>query len=365
MWWIEANKLFGYKKLVLCNHSFPDTDDYRRLFDKHKDFVQVYQMHYFPSVELNSTNSDNADEHHTYLDNFNQIHWKNTVVFEALVYNECYMRNIGRYKHVAVQGADELVIPRTNVKLLHDVDTFNLISGLELHSVNNKQALNLLLDVESSCNATTTATTTKRRKNKAKLSPSPPIDSYLRRLKKINEGSEQFYFKMGQYLTDVSVDLILNAFDKYLSSDVFEQIEAFNNNNNKKQQQQQQQQHARSGQGERRVHLITVLDTSYRKYNYTFRLHTERDINYARNLVKIYRLLIGDFKAAYAPLLKQLSVNQFDRFVYFADPMMFHFMGKSIFSTDHTLSVNVHATEEYDARQFSSLLRELVAHVQE
>ena len=319
LWWIEANKRFGYTKLVLCNNSFPDTGDYRRLFAKHADFVQVYQMNYYPNYEFNQTTL--RDDQHDYLRQFNQVHWYTTIMFEVLMYNECYMRNMDVYKHISVQGADELIIPRTNRKLLRDADNFELISGLELSNVNDKHALNKLLDIEAHCPVLGTSQT-----SLAAPDIEAPVDSYLSRLEKVKNTKQPFHFRMATYLRDVSVDLILGEFERYLASETFRRLEQAN-----------------------QPHLIRLNDSSFKDYEYNFVLKTRKDVNYARNIVKVYRLLVGEFKKTNAKALAKLSSNQYDRFVYLAGSLTGFACGKSIYNTDLTMSVQVHYEHESEA----------------
>ena len=39
-WWIELNRRAGYKKIVFCNNSIPNTKEFNDLFEKNKDFVE-------------------------------------------------------------------------------------------------------------------------------------------------------------------------------------------------------------------------------------------------------------------------------------------------------------------------------------
>lgn len=48
-WWLELNKRSGYDKIVMCNNSIPDTDEFRAIFKKHSGFVQVNQLQCLPN----------------------------------------------------------------------------------------------------------------------------------------------------------------------------------------------------------------------------------------------------------------------------------------------------------------------------
>ncbi len=222
------------------------------------------------------------------------------------------------YDYIA--GADELIIPRTNKKLLTDVDNYELISGLKLNNVNDKSTLNQLLDIESYCPTLGPSST-----NVNAPDAEAPIDSYLSRLEKEKKTNQPFHFRMATYLRDVSVDQILKEFERYLASETFQRLEK-----------------------EKQPHLIRLNDTSFNNYEYNFVLKTPKDVSYARNFIKVYRLLVDEFKKKNAKKLIQLSSNQYDRFVYFAGSLTGFACGKSIYNSDLTTSVQVHYEHESD-----------------
>ena len=148
LYWIELNKKFGYEKIAVCNHSFPNTKEYNELFAKHSHILQIYQLKYVPNFVSQSTT--NMSEHeHIYLTSFNDMHWSLTVPLEVLMYNQCYMDHSDTYKYISINGADELIIPRTYPALFREQDTVALVTGLNMANINDKRALSEALNVTS------------------------------------------------------------------------------------------------------------------------------------------------------------------------------------------------------------------------
>ena len=135
---------------------------------------------------------------------------------------------------------------------------------------------------------------------------------------------------MGHYLRDYTVDLILNAMDAY-----FAQSSVDNNQTH---------------------HVLSIVDPSYANYTFRFEMKNAREVKYARNLAKIYRLLVGDFKRAHNATLAA-HLNQFSRFMYVSGSFTGHLCGKSIYDTSDTLAVNVHYPDKHNERNIYSSLQ--------
>ena len=325
MYWIELNKLFGYRKVALCNHSFPDTQQYAELFAKHAQFVHVYQLKTFPNfVKRQERQTQHA---HNYFHSFNEVNWQLTVPLEVLSYNECYMDNLDTYKYISINGADELIIPRNVRKIATERDTIELIADLDLANVNDKRSLNALLDIESQCASPQDdkENNDNDNDNSEDTSRPAPIERYLGRLDSgaKGHGNLNFHFGMGHYLRDFSVNLILDAFDSYFNSTAYAPQDD--------------------------EHEIKVIDPSYQNFTFRFILNGKRQVSYVRNLAKIYRLLVGDFKRARHRTLAT-HLNQFSRFVYVSGKLTQHLCGKSIYNTRSVLGVNVHYPDKYEKK---------------
>ena len=335
LYWIELNKKFGYEKIGICNHSFPATANYNQLFAKHKDFVQMYELKFFPNLQLGQGNA--TDETHVYYTSFNQVHPELTVPLEVIMYNECYLDNFEHYRYVAINGADELVIPRTNAKFRKDATLVDYIAKLDLSRVGDRKTLlNNNLDMQAFCNVSVDDEKQQQQQQHQPIEAAPIVNylSGLERLIKTKsnyEPSVNFHFLMGHYLKDVSIELILTAFDTYFNS------KEYHNRTN-------------SQAKPNGTHVISVVDTSYENFTYTFVLNDQYEINYLRNLAKIYKLLIGDFKSKHRAVLAK-HLNQFNRFLYFSGNLTDFLCGKSIYNTAEVMAVSVHYLDSLDTSQ--------------
>ena len=48
-WSIELNRLIGFDRFILSNNSVPNTKEFKRIFEKNKDFLHVVQYNYLPN----------------------------------------------------------------------------------------------------------------------------------------------------------------------------------------------------------------------------------------------------------------------------------------------------------------------------
>jgi len=176
-------------------------------------------------------------------------------------------------------------------------DNLVLISQLKLDS--NSNIPTKLTNLESSCS---NGLNTK-------------LDDYLNT---INNKSSTFYFHMGFYLDDNQVRQIFEGFESYYQE----------------------------GNNILQPHNITIIDLipqskDHNKYNFTFTIKNQDEINYALNLCKIYRNLIQVFEKSHENHLNKYS-NRFHRFFYIGGLLSSFASGKSFHSTDVTFDLSVH-----------------------
>jgi hypothetical protein len=162
---------------------------------------------------------------------------------------------------------DESIIPRQNKKLEKNSKMFKMIEKLNLENINDKQSLTKLLDLESSC-----LQPVKASQNNDKREVNQTIEQYIRRLKKVYKGNEYFspHFQMGYYLKNATTSQLFETFEEYLSSINY----TFNAS----------------------YPLAQFTEQSFsNNYTFQFLFKSQKDVNYARNLMKIYKLLLSDF----------------------------------------------------------------------
>ena len=307
LWWIEFNKQIGYKKLVFCNQSIPNTPEFNQIFSTYKDFIELKQFRSFPNFNdlkwrlLSHNKHDYLTEYYDlspdkqydnwYLDGYDVMHT-----------NECFLENADKYEYVTVVDNDETVVPRINTRFRTKNDAFKYVSKLDsnYYSSNKDSLLKEINSISLTC----------QHEVKSK------IESYLH---SYNENTN-FNFGMAYYLRDVDVKKIFNSFDAYFSSSYFDS-KSFE-------------------------HTINVIDTEsenkfHNPYNFTFVIRSFEELTYAKNLLFLYRNFLEKFDTQHR---KTLSVytEQFRRYFYISGTATDWLCGKSIWHTDKTSEYSVH-----------------------
>ena len=305
-WWIELNKQFGYRKLVFCNQSIPNTAQFNRIFKDYKDFIELKQFRFMPNFnDLNRRTL--LPDRHEYLTEYFELNQDRVKVynqwyvdeFDVMHTNECFLENADKYEYVAVVDNDETIIPRVNTKFKLKKDTFDYVSKFDQDMLENE-----IQFISASCHQEVS--------NKIEAI----IDTYIH-----SYGPNKNYnFHMAYYLRDVDVKKIFNAFEAYFTSSYFKQ--------------------------ELKEHIIEVIDLEpasiyHKQYNYSFLIKNTAELNYARNLLFLYRNFIEKFENEYKDKLSSYS-EQFHRYFYISGNSTDWKCGKSIWHTDHTSEYSVH-----------------------
>jgi hypothetical protein len=300
-WWFELNRRTGHQKIVLYNTSIPNTQEYKNLFNQYENFVEVRDLKYLPNF---LENANNSIEQNDYFTSFEKLNVYLYIVFQTLVLNDCYLSNKHLYNYISVIDQDEIVMPRVNNKIRKNADIYNLIKNLDFEHITNKKSLNNELNLESSCSAS-------NYQNR-------DFDLYLNNLKKdyaINN-DVSFHYMMAFYLSFDSVEIIFKNFDDYFTKTNY-------------------------SIGDKQNVLIKFNDTSFQNYTYHFLFNNQDDVNYVKNMIKIYKLFIRNFFISNKNTLDQYS-NQFNRFFYIAGDVTSHACGKTIHNTNLTWQLTTH-----------------------
>jgi hypothetical protein len=296
-WWIELHKQAGYEKVFFCNNTIPNTKEFNEIVDANKDFIEISQLNYLP----NFIETNRSAKVHTYLNYFEQMgsyfHVESDL-FNMMMTNECFLNNTDKYSHVSVFDNDESIMPRVNSKLRKTSDNFKFVSKLKFE---NKIVPEELIHLDMSCS--------NDMENK--------LDSYFRNF---TTKASSFHFGMGFYLNDKQVKQIVEGIEAY-----FNKMSSLNTDI---------------------VHKIFIYDQipaskDHNVYNFTFVLKNQDEINYAINLCKIYRFLIGEFEKENSDELQKYS-KRFHRFFYIGGSLSSFACGKSMYSTDVAFEFTVH-----------------------
>ena len=110
-WWFEINKIIGYDKIVLFNHTFGS--EFNSLFLRYKKLVQINQYQCVPNLFNKNSNL----KYIKFKDingidlRFSSTHGYRNVL-QIFLANECYLMFKDKYKYITVVDTDELIIPR-------------------------------------------------------------------------------------------------------------------------------------------------------------------------------------------------------------------------------------------------------------
>lgn len=113
-WWIELNRHFGYKKIMILNASIPE-EKFKHYLKENKDFIEVESYHYYPHMNHNKTVLE--------LKGYQAVRHRNLArIHESIALNECFLRLFAEYDRVVVYDLDEIVMPVTESQRISQTD---------------------------------------------------------------------------------------------------------------------------------------------------------------------------------------------------------------------------------------------------
>jgi hypothetical protein len=175
-WWFEINKISGYDKIILYNHTFGSEFD--SLFLKYNKLVQVDQYQCVPNLFTQNNNLkfikfkdiNGIDKFRSSTRGFRRI-------LQIFVLNECYLMNKDKYKYITVIDSDEVIIPRQEYKRELNESFYQLKQSKSIQN----------------------------------------CSSYLENIvKNINTNREAFSFSNGNYIHHETMNLFFNEFEKII-----------------------------------------------------------------------------------------------------------------------------------------------------
>ena len=301
LWWLELNKRFGYKKVVFCNQSIPNTNQFNEIFKHYKDFIELKQMQTFPDFINNQDNLSST--HHNYLTHYLDLKLNGNFydyyrdIFDVLNENECFLENAGKYEHVSVFDNDETIIPRVNSKIAKSKDNFDYVSSLNPNA-------NDFIKLDSYCD----------KNNDGRIS------KYFDSIKK----SSNLHFRMSYYIKNPVLKDIFKSIESYFNSKEFNKSSA--------------------------VHVIKAYDSmpasaQHTPYNFSFLIKNEYELSYAKNLLFIYRNYLEKYLDK-LPGKYFDDPDKFNRIFYVAGPITSHYCGKTAYHTNEAFDFTVHYPED-------------------
>ncbi|CAF0896674.1 unnamed protein product [Brachionus calyciflorus] len=294
-WWLDLNLQIGHETI-----SFYENLIDMNYFQEIQSYIEFESFRCFPNF-LKNRNSE-------YLNSLKEITYRNvfsyasTDIFNVQMTNECYMRHGDKVKYVALIDNDETIIPRLD-KTYFTIEDFQLFMT-NLKFDNFKQIENNLKLV-----------TCDRYDTKGHA-----MQSYLDELIDIYKykNVKSLYFQQAFYLKNDMVQEIFDLLEKKVEKmkNVSNDLIVLENKNAK---------------------------SEYLSFNLTFKLENNIDLEYSKNLVKLYRNFAKPFIKNNKESFGKVSKN-YQRFFALISMRDNEFlMGKSIHTTDHTNPLCIHS----------------------
>jgi hypothetical protein len=118
-WWIKINRLHGYHKMIMYNHSLGNNDEFNQLFSKYNNFVQLNQLQCYPNLYGNSSQVKEKPfiQLNEIKNDYKVPIWPGLhTLVEGYVLNECFTENRPKYKYITITDQDESIAPRSLLK---------------------------------------------------------------------------------------------------------------------------------------------------------------------------------------------------------------------------------------------------------
>jgi len=296
-WWIEMNKIHGYKKLVIYNNSIENSNKFSQLFEHNKYFVELIQFKCIPNfMDENNSNLTFISSFYDFQTKYNKPILDVHVHFEQVVFNECYLQNMNKYKYITINDQDETIIP-TYLK-------------------NYKQQENGLIKSEKSFMKIAESFCYYNKNEKE-----TNIQVYLNSLQTASDNHPvTFHFNMGVYMKQTTMDLIFDQIDK-LTNFSTSSIRIYDKNELN--------------------YYKQILD-----FNIT--INSIQDYEYAKYLYDVYKTVLKPFYMKNKDKLKQIP-ESYNRLFYLLGPSTTWFCGKTIHNTLITESLTTHYPQSFDS----------------
>jgi hypothetical protein len=305
-WWIEMNQIHKYNKIVIYNNSIENCDEFNKLFEDYKHFVQIIQFKCIPNfIDKNNTNKP-------FIKDFNEI--KNAyklneisyhVFYETFVFTECYLTNKDKYKYVTVNDQDETVIPRY-------INNFREINN-DLIDKNYQ----FLKDNQIKCTNPINSS----------------INFYLNQLNNNLISNITYHFHTGIYMKEKTMNVLFDSLGKLLSAPSLSLETNISLSFNIKEEDEKNNRNG--GQ------LL----------NFNMTIKNRNEYLYAQYLYKLYTQIMKPFYEQNQIELKKIY-EPFSRLFYLLGPSTTWFCGKTI----HNTFLAEHVTTHYPNHPYTGMM---------
>lgn len=312
-WWFEINKRIGYDKLKIYFNAPNHDQEFLGILDKYKDFVYTENYKCLPNF-LSEREGDNSRR--KYLSHYTEMTVNREYValmsdvFSGLSVNECYLDNIDKYRFINVDDYDDTIMPRKSETYptfefsIQKLSSLNGINDLKNYVFNDK------------CDRYTS-------NGNSTVKNATDIEYFINDLQsKLHySDSASYYFGQGNYIKHKDAKKIFDAFEKYFFSKDFNES--------------------------LKEHVIEVVDNEpsipneHHNYNYIFKIEGKDQIDYVRNLCRIFKELITPYMDKHQEIISK-HVDRYDRFFMISGHTLDFSLGKTIHNTISVFEITLH-----------------------
>lgn len=300
-WWIEMKKKVGYTKIGFCNNSIENNEKYTKLFEDHRDFVELDQFNCLPNLYDNSSKYFLSYSEFSKLNSGLAYHIFDSIFIFYM--NECYWNNIHKYRYVSIMDRDEIIFP-PSLRLKKNSDITDYVLNL-----NDMSMEKIFQDLD--CN--------NEEKN---------MENYLDKLtvQTRRRTNSSFYFKNGIKFPNELFQVMFDSMDLY-----------FNSSTRKREDK----------------HKIDVLYDQINKRKFTITISSETEFNYAIKLLELNKKAI---KPYFKYFDDKLSIKMYNSFYTVTGSSVHWVVGKTIHNTNRSLATEIH----FNTKQIDSSTLKIV-----
>lgn len=284
-WWLEMKKKTGYTKIGFCNNSIENHQKYTKLFDDHRDFVDIDQFDCLPNFYDNSTKYFLSYSQFANLNNLQAYRVFDRVFIFFM--NECYWNNIDKYKYVSVMDRDEIIFPNgLSLKKNSDIRDY-VIKSNDLTMKKIEQDLDCRQDKMEQL-----------------------LDNLSEKFKKRPNSS--FYFKNGI------------KFPNHVFQKIFDSLDMYFNSSKRNSQEQ---------------HNIDVIFDPIKNTKFTITISHEAEFEYTLKLLEFNRNVIKPYIKRFE---EKLFIQKYNSFYVISGSSVHWVVGKMVHNTNRSLAVGIH-----------------------
>jgi hypothetical protein len=309
-WWIKLHKMIGFEKKYLCDHQIEKDESFARLFEEHKDFLEMDQLKCIPNLQDHDYIRDQ-----TYLKSHLQLtNGKDTAydvekydIINLLTYNECYMNFIDKYRYIAVADTDEFVLPKRIEKLNRFEDVMDFVNKIDYKKAGDPFS-------EIKCNDV-------QIEHFIEKDLIPQLDT--RNIK--HEFS--LHFKHGSNIINNIIDRLFNLLDIEIEKRNLTNMAAINN------------------ESLFDLYLEVISNERAREFKldraFSFTIRGRHEFEYAVSLLNVYKRTVKPFLEVNKDVVSA-SMNNFDRLFFVSGDLNNHVVGKTIHDTRRSMDMFIH-----------------------